>query len=75
VQVRVDDRGWADARLSPEADPDVWRQWVLPYDFARGSHRITVRAVAADGEVQTARRADPYPAGATGWHSVTVVAT
>jgi DMSO/TMAO reductase YedYZ molybdopterin-dependent catalytic subunit len=75
VQVRVDDRGWAEADLSAEADRDVWRQWVLPYDFPRGSHRITVRAVAADGEVQTARRADPYPAGATGWHSVTVVAT
>jgi DMSO/TMAO reductase YedYZ molybdopterin-dependent catalytic subunit len=75
VQVRVDDRGWTDARLSPEADPDVWRQWVLPYDFPRGSHRITVRATASDGEVQTSRRADPYPAGATGWHSVTVVAT
>jgi DMSO/TMAO reductase YedYZ molybdopterin-dependent catalytic subunit len=75
VEVQVDDRPWVDARLSPDADPDVWRQWVLPYDFARGTHRLTVRATAADGEVQTARRADPYPAGATGWHSVTVVAT
>jgi DMSO/TMAO reductase YedYZ molybdopterin-dependent catalytic subunit len=75
VEVRVDDRPWADARLSPDADRDVWRQWVLPYDFSRGSHRLTVRATAADGEVQTARRAEPYPAGATGWHSVTVRAT
>jgi DMSO/TMAO reductase YedYZ molybdopterin-dependent catalytic subunit len=74
VEVRVDDRPWADARLSPDADPDVWRQWVLPYDFSPGTHRLTVRATSEDGEVQTSRRADPYPAGATGWHSVTVMA-
>ena len=74
VEVRVDDRPWADARLSPDTDPDVWRQWVLPYDFSPGTHRLTVRATSEDGELQTSRRADPYPAGATGWHSVTVMA-
>lgn len=74
VEVRVDDGDWTEARLSPEIDADVWRQWVLPHDFTPGRHTITVRATGADGEVQTEERAAPFPAGATGWHSVEVLA-
>jgi DMSO/TMAO reductase YedYZ molybdopterin-dependent catalytic subunit len=74
VEVRVDDEDWAEARLSPEVDADVWRQWVLPYDFAPGRHVLTVRATGADGEVQTEKRAAPFPAGSTGWHSIEVIA-
>jgi hypothetical protein len=33
VEVKVDDGAWADAQLSPQVDADLWRQWVLPYDF------------------------------------------
>jgi DMSO/TMAO reductase YedYZ molybdopterin-dependent catalytic subunit len=74
VEVRVDEEEWAEAELSPEVDADVWRQWVLPYDFRPGRHSITVRATSADGEVQTDKRAAPFPAGASGWHSIQVVA-
>ncbi|SNR36333.1 DMSO/TMAO reductase YedYZ, molybdopterin-dependent catalytic subunit [Blastococcus mobilis] len=74
VEVRVDDDDWAQAELSPEVDADLWRQWVLPYDFAPGRHSITVRATSADGEVQAEDRATPFPAGSSGWHSVQVVA-
>jgi DMSO/TMAO reductase YedYZ molybdopterin-dependent catalytic subunit len=74
VEVKVDDENWVDAQLSPEVDADLWRQWVLPYDFRPGRHSITVRATSADGEVQTGARAAPFPAGASGWHSVHVVA-
>ena len=49
----------------PEVDADVWRQWVLPYDFTSGRHVLTVRATGADGEVQTDDRARPFPAGST----------
>jgi DMSO/TMAO reductase YedYZ molybdopterin-dependent catalytic subunit len=73
VEVRVDDGEWLEARLSPEVDADLWRQWVLPYDFTTGRHVLTVRATGADGEVQTDERADPFPAGSTGWHSVEVL--
>ncbi|RFU23164.1 molybdopterin-dependent oxidoreductase [Geodermatophilus marinus] len=75
VEVRVDDGEWQEARLSPRVDADIWRQWVLPHDFAPGSHLLTVRATTEDGEVQTAARAAPFPSGATGLHSVRVVAT
>ena len=74
VEVRVDDGDWAEAELSPEADADLWRQWVLPHDFAPGRHSITVRATSADGELQTDARAAPFPAGASGWHTTQVMA-
>ncbi len=75
VEVRVDEEDWVEARLAPAVDADLWRQWVLPYDFARGRHQITVRAVSADGEIQTEKRTAPFPSGATGWHSIQVVAS
>jgi DMSO/TMAO reductase YedYZ molybdopterin-dependent catalytic subunit len=75
VEVRVDDGDWTEARLAPAVDADVWRQWVLPFDFTPGRHDLTVRATSADGEVQPEKRTAPYPSGATGWHSVQVEAT
>jgi DMSO/TMAO reductase YedYZ molybdopterin-dependent catalytic subunit len=75
VEVRVDGGAWRAAELSAEVDVDIWRQWRLPVDLPPGTHRITVRATGADGETQTERRADPFPDGATGWHSIEVTAT
>jgi DMSO/TMAO reductase YedYZ molybdopterin-dependent catalytic subunit len=72
VEVKVDDEDWAPAELSPEVDADLWRQWVLPYDFRAGPHTVTARATSADGEVQTDDRAEPFPDGASGWHSIRV---
>jgi DMSO/TMAO reductase YedYZ molybdopterin-dependent catalytic subunit len=74
VEVRVDEEDWAQAELSPEVDADVWRQWVLPYDFPAGRHSITVRATSADGEKQVEARTTPFPSGSTGWHSIQVLA-
>jgi len=72
VEVRVDDGPWTDAELAPAADADLWRQWVLRHDFAVGRHTVTCRATSADGEVQPEARTDPFPSGATGWHTVEV---
>jgi hypothetical protein len=73
VEVKVDEDDWVDADLSPADEPDTWRQWVLPYDFSRGSHLLIVRATATDGEVQTDESANPFPDGATGWHRIRVL--
>ncbi|WP_051684422.1 molybdopterin-dependent oxidoreductase [Blastococcus sp. URHD0036] len=75
VEVQVDDGDWVQAELAPEVDADLWRQWVLPHDFSPGSYQLTVRATAADGDVQTADRATPFPSGATGLHSIRVTAS
>jgi DMSO/TMAO reductase YedYZ molybdopterin-dependent catalytic subunit len=75
VEVRVDDGDWLPAELAPAVDADLWRQWVLPYDFVTGSYQLTVRATTTDGEVQTADRTEPFPSGATGLHSIRVLVT
>ncbi|PRY37754.1 DMSO/TMAO reductase YedYZ molybdopterin-dependent catalytic subunit [Geodermatophilus tzadiensis] len=75
VEVRIDDGEWREAQLSPRVDADLWRQWVLPHDFAPGAYQLTVRATAADGEVQTEERAAPFPDGASGLQSIRVIAT
>ena len=74
VEVRVDDGPWLPAELAPQVDADLWRQWVLPHDFAPGSYQLTVRATSTDGEVQTEERAAPFPAGSSGLHSIRVTA-
>jgi DMSO/TMAO reductase YedYZ molybdopterin-dependent catalytic subunit len=72
VEVRVDEGPWQEARLAEVPSTDTWRQWVWQWDARPGSHRIEVRATDADGETQPERRADPFPSGATGWHSTVV---
>ncbi len=72
VEVKVDDEDWVEAELSPQVDADLWRQWVLPYDFRAGPHTVTARATSTDGELQTDERAAPFPDGASGWHSIRV---
>jgi DMSO/TMAO reductase YedYZ molybdopterin-dependent catalytic subunit len=74
VEVKVDDEDWVAAELAPDVDADVWRQWVLPYDFSVGTHTVTVRATSAEGERQTEERVSPFPNGSSGWHSIQVVA-
>jgi DMSO/TMAO reductase YedYZ molybdopterin-dependent catalytic subunit/uncharacterized membrane protein YeaQ/YmgE (transglycosylase-associated protein family) len=72
VEVRVDEGPWQEARLAEVPSVDTWRQWVWQWDARPGSHRIEVRATDAEGRTQPEKRADPYPSGATGWHSTVV---
>jgi DMSO/TMAO reductase YedYZ molybdopterin-dependent catalytic subunit len=72
VEVRVDGGPWNEARLAEVPSTDTWRQWVWQWDATPGSHTLEVRATDAEGRTQPERRADPYPSGATGWHSTSV---
>jgi DMSO/TMAO reductase YedYZ molybdopterin-dependent catalytic subunit len=72
VEVRVDEGPWQAARLAEVPSADTWRQWVWEWDATPGSHTLEVRATDSDGETQPAERADPFPSGATGWHSTSV---
>lgn len=73
VEVRVDDGDWVAATLGPDAGIDYWRQWYLPWKpTGSGRHNLTVRATDNDGQVQTQAKAEPFPKGATGWHSIVV---
>ncbi|TAM88899.1 MAG: molybdopterin-binding oxidoreductase, partial [Jatrophihabitans sp.] len=73
VQVRIDGGAWQDARLGQVPSADTWVQWVYPWSV-RGNGPVTleVRAIDAKGEVQTGQNRDPFPSGATGYHSVVV---
>jgi DMSO/TMAO reductase YedYZ molybdopterin-dependent catalytic subunit len=75
VEVRVDGGPWRRAALAPVPGPDTWRQWVLEWDAAPGSHRLEVRATDGTGAVQPQKRVPVVPDGATGWHSVVVTVT
>ncbi|UIP60024.1 molybdopterin-dependent oxidoreductase [Agromyces marinus] len=66
VEVRIDEGEWQAATLSVPVNADTWVQWALPWDATPGTHFVTVRAVNAAGEVQTADRAPIAPDGSTG---------
>ncbi len=72
VEVRVDDGPWRAARLGADVSIDYWRQWYLPWKAEPGRHTLTVRATDGSGRTQTDVRTDPFPSGATGWHSALV---
>lgn len=72
VEVRVDDGDWQAATLGPDAGIDYWRQWYLTWDAAPGRHTLAARATDGTGATQPADRTDPFPSGATGWHTVVV---
>lgn len=75
VEVRVDGGAWQTARLAAVDTLDTWRQWVLEWEATRGNHTIEVRAIDAAGVSQSDARLEPFPDGATGWHSVVVTVT
>lgn len=66
VEVKIDDQPWQPAELGPDVGIDYWRQWYLLWDAEPGNHTLAVRAIALDGSVQTAKRATPFPDGASG---------
>jgi len=72
VEVRIDEGAWQEAELAVEGTIDTWRQWKLVAPIGAGEHRLQVRATDAGGEVQTDALAEPFPDGATGWHTILV---
>lgn len=75
VEVRIDDGPWADADLAAEDTIDTWRQWKLVTGVDPGARRLQVRATDADGVTQPEARTEPFPDGATGWHTILVNVT
>ncbi|UQX86630.1 molybdopterin-dependent oxidoreductase [Jatrophihabitans telluris] len=73
VEVQVDNGQWQQADLAPVPSTDTWRQWVLPWTVPPvGVHTLRVRATDAKGVVQTDHSTQPFPSGATGWHTISV---
>jgi DMSO/TMAO reductase YedYZ molybdopterin-dependent catalytic subunit len=72
VQVQIDDGAWQDAMLATVVTVDSWLQWSFAWEARKGNHKIAVRAIGKDGDVQTAALADPAPNGSTGLHTIEV---
>ena len=72
VEVQIDGGAWQEAELAPQDAIDTWRQWRLPWNATSGQHTLAVRATNDDGETQTDAEAQPFPNGATGYHTISV---
>jgi DMSO/TMAO reductase YedYZ molybdopterin-dependent catalytic subunit len=73
VEIRIDGGAWRVANLASELNDVTWRQWMLAVDLSSGRHTIECRATDRTGAIQPERRSEPFPDGATGWHSVVVL--
>lgn len=59
---------WEEATLGPRLpDADVWRQWKYDWRPAADEVTVVVRAIDRLGELQPREESQPYPSGATGW--------
>ena len=75
VEVQVDDDPWQQATLLPVPSIETWVQWRHVFTAPPGSHDLRVRATDGTGAVQPEARVDPFPDGATGWHTINVTVT
>ncbi|MEU0467036.1 molybdopterin-dependent oxidoreductase [Amycolatopsis sp. NPDC006131] len=72
VEVRVGDGPWQKTELARELAPTSWRRWHTTLELPPGTHAVQARAVSRSGETQDGRQRPSFPAGASGWHTVTV---
>jgi DMSO/TMAO reductase YedYZ molybdopterin-dependent catalytic subunit len=71
VQVQLDGGPWRDAEIGPSVNNVYWRQWyTMLTDLEPGSHRVSARCVTSEGDTQVAVRAEPFPEGASGIHTL-----
>lgn len=63
---------WKQAYLKPPLSQTSWVLWGYTWTPpGAGTYKIMVRATDGEGNLQAAKRADPFPSGATGYHTVT----
>jgi DMSO/TMAO reductase YedYZ molybdopterin-dependent catalytic subunit len=77
VEVSTDDREtWQEATLKTPLGPYTWvlwsYDWKTPKVDAITGVKLWARATDGTGALQPETLADPFPAGATGWHEVDV---
>jgi DMSO/TMAO reductase YedYZ molybdopterin-dependent catalytic subunit len=72
VEVRIDGKEWVPAELATAISIDTWVQWSVSVPVATGQHSVEVRAIDADGKVQSGEPKDVVPDGAEGWHKIEV---
>ena len=67
---------WKDARVKNPLSPYSWVIWTTELDVTSGrDYKIVVRAIDKTGKIQTGEVREPFPSGATGYHTVEVQAS
>ena len=72
VEWRVDEGPWMTAEIDRPLSNLTWVLWRAAIELPPGDHKITVRAVDGEGNVQTAKKSTSLPNGATGHHSIRI---
>jgi DMSO/TMAO reductase YedYZ molybdopterin-dependent catalytic subunit len=74
VEVSTDGgNSWNDATLKKPLSPYSWTLWAYEWTpITKGSHVIVVRATDGTGNLQDSVAVQPFPDGATGYHTVQV---
>lgn len=77
VEVSLDGgRSWRRAQVHAPLSPLAWTQWSYRLTpERRGSQSVLSRAIDGDGHVQEARRRQPHPSGASGYHELSFQVT
>jgi DMSO/TMAO reductase YedYZ molybdopterin-dependent catalytic subunit len=62
---------WRDATVKNPLSPYSWVIWTTELDVTTGrDYKIVVRAIDKTGKIQTGEVREPFPSGATGYHTV-----
>lgn len=74
VEYSLDDgKSWQPAEVKPALATNTWQLWTARPTLTPGRYTLKVRATDGQGELQTAKEAEPLPDGATGYHAVIMV--
>jgi DMSO/TMAO reductase YedYZ molybdopterin-dependent catalytic subunit len=73
VEISADGgKSWEEAYVKKPLSSTSWVVWGYNWTPTKaGKYTLMVRATDGKGNVQTSKKADPYPNGATGYHSIT----
>ena len=84
VEVSIDSGPWQPCRIgesgapgyeAPGQEGEAWVQWLFLWEATPGRFGIRVRAIGADGTVQSGTHVFPAPNGAEGYHEISVTVT
>jgi DMSO/TMAO reductase YedYZ molybdopterin-dependent catalytic subunit len=73
VEVSTDgEKTWTPAQVKPGLSPYTWQLWRADINVDPSVRDLRVRATDGQGHPQTREENDPFPSGATGYHTIRI---